>query len=40
MLCHPDFPVPLVCAFEARVVVLPDVVMPILKGHQVRAKPL
>ena len=36
MLCHPQWPVPLVARFEARVVVL-DVAMPILKGRQVGA---
>ena len=34
MLCLPQWPVPLVTCFEARVVVL-DVAMPILKGRQV-----
>ncbi|EFN56452.1 hypothetical protein CHLNCDRAFT_35207 [Chlorella variabilis] len=34
VLCHPDFPVPLVAKFEARVVVL-DVAVPILRGQQV-----
>ena len=34
MLCHPQWPVPLVSRFEARVVVL-DIAMPILKGRQV-----
>ena len=36
MLCHPQWPVPLVSRFEARVVVL-DIAMPILKGRQVDA---
>ena len=36
MLCHPQWPVPVVARFEARVVVL-DVAMPILKGRQVGA---
>jgi len=34
MLCLPQWPVPLVTRFEARVVVL-DIAMPILKGRQV-----
>ena len=34
VLCHPQWPVPLVTRFETRVVVL-DVAMPILKGRQV-----
>ena len=34
MLCLPQWPVPLVSRFEARVVVL-EVAMPILKGRQV-----
>ncbi|KAL4857598.1 HBS1-like protein [Chlorella vulgaris] len=34
VLCHPDFPVQLVTRFEAQVVVL-DVMVPILRGHQV-----
>lgn len=34
VLCHPDFPVPLVDKFEARVVVL-EVQIPVLKGQQV-----
>ncbi|KAL4448191.1 hypothetical protein ABPG75_005410 [Micractinium tetrahymenae] len=34
VLCHPDFPVPLVDRFEARMVVL-DVAIPVLKGQQV-----
>ena len=34
MLCHPQWPVPLVSRFMARVVVL-DIAMPILKGRQV-----
>lgn len=33
VLCHPDFPVPLVDKFEARVVVL-DVAIPVLRGQQ------
>ena len=36
MLCLPQWPVPLVSRFEARVVVL-EVAMPILKGRQVGA---
>lgn len=36
VLCHPDFPVPLVSKFEARVVVL-EVPVPVLRGQQVRA---
>ena len=36
MLCLPQWPVPLVSRFEARVVVL-DLAMPILKGRQVGA---
>ena len=34
VLCHPQFPVPLVTKLEARVVVL-DVAMPLLQGQQV-----
>lgn len=34
MLCHPQFPVPLVTKLEARVVVL-DVAIPLLQGQQV-----
>ena len=34
VLCHADYPIPLVTKFEARVVVL-DVASPILKGHTV-----
>ena len=37
MLCHPQWLVPLVSRFEARVVVL-DIAMPILKGRQVGAQ--
>ena len=37
MLCLPQWPVPLVSRFEARVVVL-EVAMPILKGRQVGCK--
>lgn len=36
VLSHPDFPVPLVTKFEARVVVL-DVPIPVLRGQQVRS---
>ena len=35
VLCHPEFPVPLVCKLEARIVVL-DVMTPLLQGQQVR----
>ena len=38
MLCLPQWPVPLVSRFEARVVVL-DLAMPILKGRQVDCLP-
>lgn len=34
VLCHPQFPVPLVTKLEARVVVL-DVAVPLLQGQQV-----
>lgn len=34
VLCHPDFPVPLVSRVEARIVVL-DVPTPVLAGQQV-----
>lgn len=34
VLCHPQFPVPLVSKLEARIVVL-DVSMPLLQGQQV-----
>ncbi|PSC70924.1 HBS1 isoform X1 isoform B [Micractinium conductrix] len=34
VVCHPDFPVPLVSKFEARVVVL-EVPIPLLRGQQV-----
>eukprot|EP00798_Chlamydomonas_sp_ICE-L_P023984 gene23984-9559_t len=34
VLCHPDYPVPLVSCFEARLLVL-EIKIPILRGHQV-----
>lgn len=34
VLCHYDYPAPLVTRFEARVLVL-DVTIPVLKGQQV-----
>ncbi len=37
VVCHPDFPVPLVAKFEARVVVL-DVAIPVLRGQQASAR--
>jgi len=38
VLCHPDFPVPLVSRVEARIVVL-DVPTPVLAGQQVPPPP-
>jgi elongation factor 1 alpha-like protein len=38
VLCHPDFPVPLVSRVEARIVVL-DVPTPVLAGQQVTLSP-
>lgn len=35
VLCHPAWPAPLVRSFEARVVVLPDVAVPLLRGAAV-----
>lgn len=34
VICHPEFPVPMVTKFQARVVVL-DINVPILKGQEV-----